>query len=442
MPEIETTKCDLAIIGAGLAGFAAAVFASQQGVRTAQVGVSGGILYASGYLDLMGVHPVEETKIWSNPWEAIDALLKDIPNHPYAYIPRADIRGSLDQFMAFMADTGLAFTKKENQNTEVITPVGTIKPTYAAPASMWNGVPAMAEGRPGLIIDFWGLKGFSALQITEMLKPRWPNLRAVRIAFPSVDLSIDLYPERMARSMELDKNIVMLADEIRPHLNGARIVGFPAILGMNKTARIMERLTDLLETDIFEIPTIPPSIPGLRMKENVETELSKRGVRMFGQKRVIGAIQNKNGGFWLDIGDVVGGKPEHRVEADGVILASGRFLGMGLHAGRKKIRETLFDLPVFQPEDRAGWHRKDFFDPKGHAINQAGIEIDETFRPLYRSGRPAFENLFAAGSILAHQDWMRQKCGAGVSISTAYGAVRSFLQIVKNSFRTVISASG
>jgi glycerol-3-phosphate dehydrogenase subunit B len=200
---------------------------------------------------------------------------------------------------------------------------------------------------------------------------------------------------------------------------------------MNKTECITHRLKELLGCDVFEIPTIPPSIPGLRIKENVETALSKRGVRLFGQKRVISAKQNKNYGFLLDIGDFMEGKPEHRLEVDGVILAGGRFLGMGLHAGRKKIRETLFDLPVFQPEDRSRWHRKNFFDPQGHEINRAGIEIDGSFRPLNPSGEPAFENMFAAGSILAHQDWMRQKCGAGLSISTAYAAVSSFIQHTK-----------
>jgi hypothetical protein len=28
---------------------------------------------------------------------------------------------------------------------------------------------------------------------------------------------------------------------------------------------------------------------------------------------------------------------------------------------------------------------------------------------------------------LAHQDWKRMKCGSGLAISTAYGAVQSFI---------------
>jgi glycerol-3-phosphate dehydrogenase subunit B len=73
------------------------------------------------------------------------------------------------------------------------------------------------------------------------------------------------------------------------------------------------------------------------------------------------------------------------------------------------------------------WHADRLFEPAGHAINQAGLETDDMMRPLDASGRPAFENLFAAGIILAHQDWTRMKCGSGLSIATAYGAVKSYI---------------
>jgi glycerol-3-phosphate dehydrogenase subunit B len=51
--------------------------------------------------------------------------------------------------------------------------------------------------------------------------------------------------------------------------------------------------------------------------------------------------------------------------------------------------------------------------------------VDECFRPLNASGKVIFDNLFAAGTILAHQDWIRQKCGSGLAIATAYGAIKA-----------------
>jgi anaerobic glycerol-3-phosphate dehydrogenase len=51
---------------------------------------------------------------------------------------------------------------------------------------------------------------------------------------------------------------------------------------------------------------------------------------------------------------------------------------------------------------------------------------DAMLRPLDTMGRPAFEKLFTAGIILAHQNWTRMKCGSGLSVATAYGAVKVF----------------
>jgi glycerol-3-phosphate dehydrogenase subunit B len=136
------------------------------------------------------------------------------------------------------------------------------------------------------------------------------------------------------------------------------------------------------------------------------------------------ATATKDGDFLLDIG-----RSEHEgsIKADAVLLATGRFLGGGLQSDHTTVTEPIFDLPVFQPENRELWHGDRLFEPGGHAVNQAGLETDTMMRPLDKSGQPAFENLFAAGIILAHQDWTRMKCGSGLSVATAYGAIKSLL---------------
>ncbi len=426
MTNIKTNHCKLTIIGTGMAGMAAACFASQNKIDTIQIGVNSGIIYSSGFFDLMGIHPIDTQLSWNNPWQAIDQLVTDNPKHPYARLRKTEIETAMTQFLDFMKAAERPYMFNKNQNTEVITPVGTVKRTYAVPRSMWAGAVALKERHSCLIVDFVGLKAFSAKQIADMLMPRWPKIRPLRISFPSVGASSDLYPEQMARSLEVEENRIKLADAIRPHLADAKSLGLPAILGIYKPRQVRNHLEELLGIDIFEIPTIPPSVPGIRLKEALEGFLAGKGVRLIPQKRVLFAERQNNGKFALSIGDQGSNKTEQKIETDGVILAGGRFLGMGLYAGRKKIREPLFNLPVFQPEDRALWHQTDFFDPKGHQISQAGLEIDDSFRPTDLAGQPVYENLFAAGSILAHQDWMRQKCGAGLCIATAYKAVEAF----------------
>ena len=168
---------------------------------------------------------------------------------------------------------------------------------------------------------------------------------------------------------------------------------------------------------------MPPYVHFLRLKVAFEELLPLRGVRSFFQKQVLKVHHSPGRGFKLDIG---GNITESNLKTSGIIMASGRFLGGGLRADRHRIRETIFDLPVTQPSDRRLWHRRSFLDSRGHPVNRCGLEIDDDFRPLDKSGRPVYPNLFAAGSVLAHQDWMRMKCGSGLAIATAYKAVKAF----------------
>ena len=426
MTDLKTIECDLCVIGSGLAGMAAAHFAAARGLSVVQMGHTGEIIFASGLLDLLGVHPVSEKRSWSDPWAAIDTLVKDLPHHPYARLKKEDIKAAFDEILAFLAETGLTYHRNIDRNTDVLTSLGTAKSTYAVPHTMWSGVRALNEKPACLIIDIRGLKGFSARQIVAAFENGWSHLRSARISFPDCDHLNELYTEHMANTLLLPHNREKLAGVLRPLVKESSIVGLPAILGLYRTQEVISHLEELIGLPIFEIPTIPPSVPGLRLKEAFERGLRQKDVQYFSLTRVLNVRQTEDGHFETQIGrdDV-----EHIVDSRGVILASGRFIGGGLFADRTRIRETIFDLPVYQPDSRHDWHHRDFLDSRGHLINQAGLEIDDAFRPLDDSGGPAFETLFAAGSILAHNDWKRMKCGAGLAIATAFGAVNSFMRV-------------
>jgi glycerol-3-phosphate dehydrogenase subunit B len=410
---------DLVIIGTGMAGMAAAIFAARQGLDTAQVGIMGQINFASGLIDLLGVHPVGRNRTRSDPWSAMDELIRDEPDHPYARLAPEQIQLALKTVFEFLASSGLPYHCEGSVNQKVLTPVATRKVTYAVPHSMAPGVGVMAERRSCLIIDFHGLKGFSAAQIAGRLGDRWRGLRSARIKIPRT--SGEVYIENIARSLESERNRRELADAIKPHLKDESALGMPAILGVHRTGQIVADLERWLGVQVFEIPTMLPAIAGLRLRESLENGLRAQGVQFFHQHKV-NAVKRRSDGSWLlTVGE---GDAENRLAARSVILASGRFLGGGLQAERTRIRETLFDLPVRQPADRSHWHRKDLLHLTGHPVNRAGLATDRRFRPVAPDGMPVHDNLFAVGSILADQDWMRQKCGSGLAIATAFGAVR------------------
>lgn len=418
----NTEVYDVMVIGSGFAGMAATLFAARRGLSVVQTGATGGIDFSTGFIDLMGVHPIAEGRRWSDPWQAITAAIKDHPHHPYALMSRAEIFDAIEEFTDFMADYGLEYVGRDDRNTCIMTPAGTVKRTYRIHKTAWNGAVALAAKAPTLIVDFQGLKGFSGRQLVENRQKDWPGLRSVRLSFPGS--GGELFPEHMAWALADRKNREQLAKAVQPHLEQSEFVGFPAVLGLTNPAEVAAHLEALLGVKVFEVPTMPPSIAGPRLRSVFDRGLPNLGVKTRSQKIVTAVRMNGDEIMEFDVGK---GGGMNTVAARAAILASGRFFGKGLRADRTGVREPVFGIPVHQPEKREDWHRKEFFDAKGHPVNMAGIEVDARLRPLGENGEPFNAKLHAAGAILAHHDWMRMKCGAGLAIATAYKAVRELI---------------
>jgi glycerol-3-phosphate dehydrogenase subunit B len=421
MTPARRVSCDVAVIGAGMAGMAAALFAAERGLTCIQVGNGGGILFASGLLDLLGVHPVAEHRRWRSPYDALAALAQAQPDHPLARVDPSSIRSAFETFVTALGAAGIPYAPLSDRNRNLLTSIGTIKTTFGVPRSMFAGVYALEARPPCLLLDFRGLREFSARQIVATLIDRWPGLRHQRIEFPGFEAVPELYAAHLARALESAETRERTIALVKPLLGDARAVGLPAVLGLARASEVHAAFESGLGVPVFEIPTMPTSVPGLRLLGALEEAVSARGVRRRHQVRVRTlAFDQEPGMATLDLEGISGGE---RVNARAVVLATGRFTGRGLTADRGQVHESILGLPVHQPATREAWHQRDFLDPSGHAINRAGLEIDNAWRPLAAGGKPAWPGLFAVGSILAHQDWMRSKCGSGLAIATAWAAM-------------------
>jgi glycerol-3-phosphate dehydrogenase subunit B len=421
--ETRSIKTQLAIIGTGLGGMAAGIFASDRGLQTAQVGHTGAITYTTGYLDLLGSMAADQ---FVDPWQGLEILQKQHPNHPLCRISKEEIHNSLNLFGKNLNKMGVRYSEPGSSNIQALLPSGVCKPTFLIPLTMEAGIKAKEAQAPTLIIDFVGLQGFSAVEFVTNIKPSWPNLRAERLPFPDMDSGQQVFPEVMARALEVPKNRQRLADRIKTLLGNAKYLGLPAILGVHQPDLVHNDMEDLLGIKVFEIPTMPPSVPGMRLREVIEQRFPAQGVTLIPQHKVEKVELNDDGAklFFKDpFGDV-------EISSQATIIATGRFLSGGLKAEQNSINEALLDIPVNQPKGRDNWYQEKYFDPSGHKINQAGVEVDELFRPLDAKGQPINHRLFAAGTLLAHNDWVRQRCGAGLSISTAYQAVKSATKVI------------
>ncbi len=423
--------CDVAVIGAGMAGMSAALFAAERGLSCIQVGNAGSLLFASGLLDFLGVHPVPERQLWQSPFEALAALSRDEPDHPLARLDASAIRSAFESFVTALGAAGLAYAPLGERNRKLLTAIGTIKTTFGVPRSMVAGVRALEQRSPCLLLDFRGLREFSAAQIAATFGRNWPGLRHQQIEFPGYEAVPELYAAHLARALESGELRARTIARVKPLLGDARALGLPAVLGLARASEVHAAFEAGLGLPVFEIPTMPTSVPGLRLLTALETVVSARGVLRRHQASVRAVSFGADAAaVTLDLDGAAAGE---RVRARAVVLATGRFTGRGLSAERKQVRESILGLPVHQPASREAWHQRDFLDPKGHAINRAGLLTDAGWRPLDAQGQPAWQRLYAAGSILAHQDWMRSKCGSGLAIATAWGAIEQAARDLRTS---------
>ena len=120
-------KVDLTIIGTGMAGMAATLFAANRGLSVAQVGNTSEIGFASGLFDLLSIHPTREGKQWDDPWAAIETLARDIPGHPYTRIQKKDIQKAFGELLYFLEGVGLPYSRNPAGNVRIVTPLGTVK---------------------------------------------------------------------------------------------------------------------------------------------------------------------------------------------------------------------------------------------------------------------------------------------------------------------------
>jgi glycerol-3-phosphate dehydrogenase subunit B len=414
-------NCELAILGAGLCGMAAALFAVNRGISTVQIGCSGELQLTSGLMDLMGVHPVEDGVQWHDPWKALAALAEERPEHPLNRLAPGAVAEAFDEVFAFLESQGLPYRHRE-RNVDVMTFAGTRKRTFGVPLSMWAGVEALEAKAPCCIAAIDGLKGFSAVQIVAHLQADWPGLRAVSLRFPGT--RGEVHSAHLSALLEDAAPRAAFCERLKAEVGDARAVGLPAVIGLQRGGAILRDMAARIGAAVFEVPTLPPSMAGIRLRQAFEQGLAAAGVHQIYQQKVW-KIEPSGRGWRLRLeADASPGV----VRAEAVLLATGRFFGGGLRADRRRVREAILDLPVHQPDRRDQWHDQDAFAPAGHPVNQAGLMIDAAFRPVDRTGRFSAASLYAAGSILAHQDWKRMKCGSGLALATAFGAVNAYLE--------------
>jgi glycerol-3-phosphate dehydrogenase subunit B len=201
-------------------------------------------------------------------------------------------------------------------------------------------------------------------------------------------------------------------------------IAFPAVLGIADPHAVWADLERRLGRPVFEVPTLPPSVPGMRVFAILRAALRRAGGDVILNNVVVGAEQE--GGRVRALRIRVGLREERR-GADWVVLATGGFASGGLELdSRWTARETALGLPVAGvPGAGEERFRPDYFD--AHPIGGAGVAVDRELRPVDTAGERVLENVLVAGATLAGAEPWKEKSGDGLSLATGHRAAELVL---------------
>ncbi len=426
---------DCLIIGGGLAGLTCGIKCLSEGLRTVIISSGMNALhFSSGSIDVFGYTRSKEPV--NRPFDYIDMYTKERPDHPYAKMGSAGVREAIDFIVPQIARENLSLVTNGDENHFHVTGIGTLKPTYLSQPSVYNErIRAAWENRePIAVLNFEGYRDYYAEMAAEQLKKQ-PLFQGVDIFVDSIRLPYYAPTEKnllefrsidLARVFDTEKYLPRIAGEIVKKAGNARIVCLPAFIGIRDYETIHRKLEEMTGRLIYEVPSLPPSILGMRL----DNALKSRFAALGGEFSI---------GDTVNGGEIVSGLLDHvhtcnygatRHRSKYYVLASGSFFSDGLRSEFNKITEPILGLTVNASQKRSEWYSEHFFDEASHPFLGYGVETNARLNPFDASGSPV-ENLFCAGALLCGYDPIREASGGGVAIATGYKAAREIIGLCR-----------
>ncbi len=407
---------ELIIVGAGLAGLFAANLALDEGLSVRVVARGrGGLALSHGCIDIYN---------GSSPSRAIRKLEG---SHPYRLVPNRNFKSSMRAFKDILHQCGITYLGGISTSIPLLSPSGTPFRTSFVPKSMFKG--RLDDPRPITIVGIECFRDFQVTSLAANAKRHGVPIHAV-IKLPMLEVvdHRDLYATDFADLLSDQSTREEIWRAWKPKLSGQSRVGFPAVFGKASAETLIEEAEDFLGLEIFEIPTLPPSLPGVRLESALRMRLIKKGGFLIEGSSVKGRVDGRSKGR-LSAGvqlETAGGM--RTLDSAYVLLASGGFLNGGLETTYDgRVYEGVYGIPISTNVSQSSWTSTDFWKPQPYSL--MGVSTDKLLRPLDQRNKPFLENLFAAGGILSGADRTFEGSRQGIDLSTAYHAVRSILSM-------------
>ena len=160
------------------------------------------------------------------------------------------------------------------------------------------------------------------------------------------------------------------------------MVGFPAVLGL-KDRDAWKDIARRLSHEVFEIPLLPPSIPGMRINETLTQMVRDLGARYIIGSEVTG-LSARDGR--VESVTINSAGSDTIITAKHFIYAGGGFESGTLNVDSYwKVKERAFDLPLVIPEGPLV--HEDYWGPN-QPLFEVGVRVECCL--LYKNPIPPY----------------------------------------------------
>jgi glycerol-3-phosphate dehydrogenase subunit B len=425
-------SADVVVIGAGLAGLTAAIAAAESGARVHVLAKGHAATHwGPGGIDVAGIPAA------STPRDGIRRLACQI-GHPYAFLGD-DVAAALEWIRPHLAAGGVEYVGDLDTPLQLVpTSIGGTRRAAILPAGQAAALSPWVAGERLVICGVAGFKDFWPEAIAASLSReriweggnRPASVIPVSVVLPGLAARHNLNALEIARRFDdpawRATAIEAMARAIDSVPGSGGRVALPAVLGIREHAAVLAAVQQRLPAAPFEMPLVPPSVPGMRLYAALRTALILAGGRV-----QIGEMIERvecDGRLVTAVVSAAAART-YTVRTGALVIATGGIAGGGLVAERDgRLREPLLGLPVEAPPADE-WLAVDAFDPAGHPLEKAGIRTDSELRPVAADGASLFDNVRVAGSLLAGQRYIRERCGDGVALTSGWRAARSLTAV-------------
>ncbi len=407
-------KFDTVIIGGGLAGLVCGIKLCRRGKRCAIISSGQSALhFSSGSFDLLNYLP-DGTPV-SHPVESMDDLIAQKPSHPYSKLGKERFELLAQEAENFFSEMGIDTLGSYKENHYRISAMGELKPTWK---TLSRFAVTSSDGRlpwqKATIFNMVGFLDFYPEFIASELAKRGTSADIHLFTLPAME-AIQQNPSEfrstnIAKTLDKEEHKEQLIRILKEGSSESDVIIFPAFVGLSNDT-ILKDMEDAVGKPILLLPTLPPSIAGIKTQQYLCHFFQKQGgTFMLGDTILRGDMEANSlrRVFSKNHGDI-------SFVADHFVLATGSYFSQGLIASRDRVYEPIFHLDIDYLHDRQEWYNDNVFESQNYM--QFGIRTNHHFQAL-RSGLP-IENLYVIGAGLEGFSPLKEGSGAGVSILTA-----------------------